>query len=51
MYPADAVNFWEWSVLSDFILNGIPLEEILWAGVVGFSIGPMYEWLRRYQIR
>jgi hypothetical protein len=38
-------------MLSTFILGGIPLEEILWAGIVGFTIGPMYEWLRRYSIK
>ncbi len=51
LFPDIATNYWEWGVLSKFILGGIPLEEILWAAVVGFTIGPMYEWLKRYSIR
>lgn len=51
LFPNIATNYWEWETLSKFILGGIPLEEILWAGVVGFTIGPMYEWLRRYAIK
>src|SRR3989338_365956 len=51
LFPNIATNYWEWETLSKFILGGIPLEEILWAGVVGFTIGPMYEWLRRYSIK
>jgi hypothetical protein len=51
LFPNIATNYWEWDMLSTFILGGIPLEEILWAGIVGFTIGPMYEWLRRYSIK
>ncbi|MCX6714427.1 MAG: hypothetical protein NTX72_01290 [Candidatus Uhrbacteria bacterium] len=51
LFPDIATNYWEWTTLSKFILGGIPLEEILWAGVVGFTIGPMYEWLKRYSIK
>lgn len=51
LFPNIATNYWEWSTLSKFIIGGIPLEELLWAGIVGFTIGPMYEWLRRYSIK
>lgn len=51
LFPNIATNYWEWSTLSKFIVGGIPLEEILWAGIVGFTIGPMYEWLRRYTFK
>lgn len=51
MFPDVAAHYWQWSTLSKFVLGGIPLEEILWAAVVGFTIGPMYEWLRRYTLK
>lgn len=51
LFPEVAINYWQWSTLSKFVLDGIPLEEILWAAVVGFTIGPMYEWLRRYSVK
>ena len=50
LFPDVAANFWQWNTLSKFAVGGIPFEEIVWAGVVGFTIGPMYEWLRRYRI-
>jgi len=46
-----AASFWKFDTLSSFVIGGIPLEEILWAAVVGFTIGPLYEWLRRYQLK
>ena len=51
LFPEVAANYWQWSTLSKFVLGGIPLEEIFWAAIVGFTIGPMYEWLRRYRIK
>lgn len=27
-------------------LAGLPIEEILWAAVVGFTVGPLYEYVR-----
>ena len=49
LFPAGAASLWQESV-SIFFVGGVPLEEILWAGVVGFTIGPLYEWLRRYEM-
>ncbi|MBI4437958.1 hypothetical protein HY631_03350 [Candidatus Uhrbacteria bacterium] len=51
LFPADAAAFWQWDAVSSFVVGGIPLEELVWAAVVGFTIGPMYEWLRQYKIR
>ncbi|MFA4845734.1 MAG: lycopene cyclase domain-containing protein [Patescibacteria group bacterium] len=51
LFPLDASTFWQWNALSKFVIGGIPLEEIMWAAVVGFTIGPMYEWLRKYEVR
>lgn len=50
LFPLDASLFWQWNALSKFVIGGIPLEEIMWAAVVGFTIGPMYEWLRKYRV-
>ena len=51
LFPLDAATFWQWNALSKFVIGGIPLEEIMWAAVVGFTIGPLYEWLRRYEVK
>lgn len=50
LFPIDAASFWQFEALSGFIIGGIPLEELMWAAVVGFTIGPLYEYLRRYQL-
>jgi hypothetical protein len=50
LFPLDAATFWQLDALSGFILGGIPLEELMWAAVVGFAIGPLYEWLRAYRL-
>jgi hypothetical protein len=51
LFPLDAASFWRFDTLSTFIIGGVPIEEIMWAAVVGFTIGPLYEWLRRYELR
>lgn len=50
LFPIDAASFWQFEALSGFIIGGIPLEELMWAAVVGFTIGPLYEYLKRYQL-
>ena len=50
LFPLEAATFWQWDTLSGFIIGGIPLEELMWAAVVGFTIGPLYEWLRKYRL-
>ena len=51
LFPIDAASFWQFEALSGFIIGGIPLEELMWAAVVGFTIGPLYEYLKRYQLK
>ena len=51
MFPEAATSYWQFENLSTFVIGGIPLEELMWAAVVGFTIGPMYEWLRRYALK
>lgn len=50
LFPVDAASFWQFNALSKFVIGGIPLEEIMWAAVAGFTIGPLYEWLRGYRV-
>lgn len=50
LYPDIAQGFWQFDAIRSFMLGGIPLEEILWAAVIGFTIGPMYEYLRRFEL-
>ncbi|TAL49957.1 hypothetical protein EPN81_04230 [Patescibacteria group bacterium] len=51
LFPIDAASFWQFDALSGFIIGGIPLEELMWAAVVGFTIGPLYEYLKQYQVK
>jgi hypothetical protein len=51
LFPEAALGFWKAESISHFLLGGIPLEELMWAAVVGFTIGPMYEWLRKIEIK
>ena len=44
--PDVGLHLFQWNAMSSWFVNGIPLDEIVWAAVVGFTIGPMYEWLR-----
>jgi len=46
---SDTAVLWPADAFSTLFLAGVPAEELLWAGVAGFTIGPMYEWLRRYR--
>lgn len=51
LFQINTASFWSFDTLSGFIIGDVPVEEIMWAAVVGFTIGPLYEWLRRYEIR
>ncbi|NQV90794.1 hypothetical protein HQ487_05335 [Candidatus Uhrbacteria bacterium] len=51
LFPLDASTFWQFNALSSFVIGGIPMEELMWAAVAGFTIGPLYEWLRRYELK
>lgn len=50
LFPEAAAAFWDMDNLSGILLGGIPVEEILWAAIVGFAIGPAYEYIRRYRL-
>lgn len=51
LFPTDASVFWQFDSLSPLLLGGIPVEELMWAGVAGFTIGPLYEWTRHLQLK
>lgn len=51
MFPEAAPTFWEARHLSRLMLGGIPVEEIVWSAVVGFAIGPLYEYMREIKLR
>ena len=50
LFPDVVDQFWRFDQMTTFLIGGIPLEELLWAAVIGFTIGPMYEYLRRYEL-
>ncbi|MBI5369810.1 hypothetical protein HZA85_01275 [Candidatus Uhrbacteria bacterium] len=31
--------------------GGLPAQMIIWTALVGFTIGPLYEWLRHYELK
>ena len=49
LFPEAVGVFWELDNLAYSLLGGIPLEEVIWAAVVGFTIGPLYEWARNIE--
>ena len=51
LFPDTSTHFWQWSTVSTFFLTNVPVVEIIWATVVGFTIGPMYEWLRQRALK
>ena len=51
MFPEAAPAFWQARHLSGLMLGGIPVEEIVWSGVVGFAIGPLYEYMREIKLK
>lgn len=50
LFPLDAGSFWQFEHLSPMLLGGVPMEELIWAAVAGFAIGPLYEWLRHLKL-
>lgn len=51
LFPVEAGAFWQFNATTSFLIGGIPAQELLWAATVGFAIGPLYEWLRRYEFK
>ena len=50
MFPTAASGFWAAGNLSGILLAGVPIEEIVWAAVVGFTAGPLYEYVRHRRL-
>ncbi|MBI4812094.1 hypothetical protein HY798_01410 [Candidatus Falkowbacteria bacterium] len=51
LFPDVVENFWRFDQMNLFLIGGVPVEELIWAAMVGFTIGPLYEWLKRYQLK
>ena len=51
LFPVDAGSAWQIENLSGILLGSVPIEELLWIGTVGFALGPLYEYVRRYQLK
>ena len=51
LFPEHVIGFWEWQNISGLRTAGIPIEELLWAVTVGFTIGPLYEYVRKYTLK
>ena len=50
LYPEAGICLWDVKFMTTYLLVGVPAEDVLWAGVVGFTIGPLYEYLRHYRL-
>jgi len=50
LFPEAAQALWQTNQVKGILLSGIPLEEMLWISVVGFTIGPLYEYVRRMRL-
>jgi hypothetical protein len=50
LYPTMMSNIFSWDTLFIFLTRDLVFEQFLWATVVGFTIGPLYEWLRQYRL-
>jgi hypothetical protein len=51
LFSFDAEQIWQMENLSGVLLGPMPMEELLWFGVVGFAVGPLYEFVRHKQLR
>ena len=52
LFPDAAILFWKQTdSISGFYVYGIPLEELLWAATVGFTLGPLYEYVRKWKLK
>lgn len=50
LFPEAAAAYWNGNVLSGIVLGGLPAEELVWAAVVGFAVGPLYEYVRHWRL-
>ncbi len=51
LFLIDAAGVWQVENLSGLLIGSVPVEEYLWFGVVGFAMGPLYEYVRRYRLK
>ncbi len=51
LFPVDAGSVWQIENLSGTLFGASPIEELLWIGVVGFTLGPLYEYVRGYRLK
>jgi hypothetical protein len=50
LYPEYGICIWDVQFVTHYLFAGVPLEDVLWSGVIGFTIGPLYEYLRHYRL-
>ncbi len=46
IYPNLINDWWQIKNISGLFILGIPIEEIIWFGLFGLSIGPIYDFWR-----
>ena len=51
IFPGSGTLFSFWKMGSQIHLAGIPIEDLLWTATVGFTLGPLYEYVRRFRLR
>lgn len=51
LFPVEAGQFWQFDQLSPLLLGGVPMEELMWAAIAGFTVGPLYEWSRHLRLQ
>lgn len=51
LFPEYAGAFWQWNPRGSFLIRGVPLEELLWAATIGFTLGPLYEFVKGYRLK
>ena len=44
--PASSSEIWRTEALTGVFLGHVPLEELVWATVVGFTVAPLYQYVR-----
>jgi len=50
-FPDAIAHIAPWNTIPFYLISRIPSEEFIWTAVVGFTIGPMYEWLRKFGLK
>jgi hypothetical protein len=50
LFPDSLTDFWHPALLSGLTVGVVPLEEIMWAAIAGFALGPIYEYVKNLKI-